>query len=226
MFFPLRDENPSRSFPIVTVGLILANTLVFIYQVSLGEGAQGFVTAYGAVPAAVMGVFRAKAHAPLPASITLLTHMFLHGGLLHLLGNMWFLWIFGDNVEDAMGRLRFLAFYLIGGLAAAASHIAAAPHSTQPMVGASGAIAAVLGAYVLLYPKARVQTLFFFFIIIRIIRVPAFVYLGFWFVLQVVSSYSGGPVAWFAHIGGFIAGMVLTPFFVKNRKPPRRWMPV
>jgi len=219
MLIPLRDENPSRSFPVVTIGLIVVNVLVFAYEVSLDRnGLIAFVGTYGAVPGMITGQLPRPTSAGFPSLLTLFTSMFLHGGFLHLLGNMWFLWIFGDNVEDAMGKARYLAFYFIGGLAAALSHVVTDIHSAMPMVGASGAIAAVLGSYMILYPRARVSTLFFLFFIIRIIYIPAFYFLAFWFLFQILASSWGGQVAWFAHIGGFIAGVALTFVFAKKRR--------
>jgi membrane associated rhomboid family serine protease len=217
MFVPLRDINPSRTAPVVTIGLIAANVVVFAHEASLGAAQEAFVMSYAAIPGRVTGALAVPRGATEPW-VTLVSHMFLHGGLWHLLGNMWFLWLFGDNVEDAMGKLRFLAFYLLGGIAAALSHVYAEPMSRIPMLGASGAISAVLGAYVVLYPAARVRTLFWFFIIIRVFDIPAFIYLGVWFLMQVLSAGAGGGIAWYAHIGGFVAGIVLQVFFVRRRR--------
>jgi membrane associated rhomboid family serine protease len=224
---PLRDTIPSRSFPGVTIALIVANCAAFLYQLSLGADNAALVAALGAVPAQ----FTHRAAYPaagLPASVTLLTSMFLHGGLLHLGGNMLFLWIFGDNVEDATGHLRFLAFYVLCGVVAAYAHILTHPASTMPMVGASGAISGVLGAYFLLYPYARVVTLVFLGFFAQTVAIPAFFFLGFWFVMQFLSSTAGagsaGGVAWFAHVGGFVAGLVLLLLF--KRRGVRLWSPV
>ena len=220
MIFPLRDLNPSRTVPVVTIGLIAANVVVFAHQTGLGPAAQGFVMHYAAIPGRVTGAL-ALPRGAVPPLATLFSHMFLHGSLWHLLGNMWFLWLFGDNVEDAMGKARFLVFYLLGGLVAALAHVYTEPMSRIPMVGASGAISAVLGAYVVLYPAARVLTLFWFFILIRIIDIPAFVYLGVWFLFQVLGAGEGGGIAWYAHIGGFVAGIVLQVFFVRRGRGAR-----
>jgi rhomboid family protein len=228
---PLHDDNPTETTPVVTIGIILAATLVFIYQLSLGPVAgQRFVYQYGAIPAILFG----HASLPpevmaLPASMSLITSIFLHGGFLHLIGNMWFLWIFGDNVEEAMGHVRFVLFFLICGVIAAMSHALADPGSAAPMIGASGAISGVLGAYLLLYPRARVMVLVPFGFFFWRMYLPAAFMLGFWFLLQLVSgtaSVGGGGVAWFAHVGGFLAGMLLIGFFkhrsVRFFNPPHR----
>jgi len=214
--FPIRDHNPSRRTPIVTYVLIAANVLIFLSYVSfLSE------------PYAIAQVFYRWGLVPVvwtDAPHTILTSMFLHGGWMHLLGNMLFLWVFGDNMEDEMGHGGFLAFYIAGGIGAAALQIAADPWSEIPMVGASGAIAAVLGGYLLLFPKARVDVLFFFIIIIRIIPIPAALVLGIWFAIQVFSGLSVNPatggVAYWAHAGGFVAGFVLTlPLWIRLGGP-------
>ena len=230
---PLRDDNPTETMPVVTVGLITACSLVFFYQLSLGpEAGQRFVYQYGAIPAVLFGQESLPREVmAVPASFSLITSMFLHGGLLHLIGNMLYLWIFGNNIEDAMGHLRFIAFYLLCGVIAAMSHALVEPGSVAPMIGASGAISGVLGAYLLLYPRARVLVaipLGFFF---PRMYLPAVIVLGFWFLLQLLNSTAsgggGGGVAWFAHIGGFLAGMVLIGFFKRrsvrffNPPPPR-----
>lgn len=210
-------------FPIVTVLLIASNILVFLYEISLGEGqGEHFVGAFALVPARL---FHAAAtfSGPFPAGVTVFTSMFLHGGLFHLAGNMLYLWIFGNNIEDAMGRFRFIVFYVICGMVAAVSHAMTDTRSLVPMIGASGAISGVLGAYLLLYPQARVLTLFILGFFVRLIEVPAIIILGFWFVLQflnaLVTRDGGGGVAWYAHIGGFLAGMVLIGLFKRSTVP-------
>ena len=188
------------------MAIVAGNAAVFLYQVSLPEAAsQAFVRAYGVVP----GQF---------AWPDVLTSMFLHGGWLHVLGNMLYLWIFGDNVEDAFGHLRFALFYLLCGIAASLLQIAAMPSSSIPLVGASGAIAGVLGAYALLYPAARIRTLIIFIFFIRIVPIPALFVLGLWFLMQVLSVPASGRsgVAFIAHIGGFLAGMILMGLFVRR----------
>jgi rhomboid family protein len=215
---PLRDANPIRHTPVVTLAIIAACVVVFVYQ--LGQMAQGgeaalerFVTQWGVVPAELVAALGAGA-VPSQEAATLITSQFLHGSILHIGGNMLFLWIFGNNVEDAFGRLRFLAFYLIGGIVAALAQVAIDPDSTVPTIGASGAIAATLGAYLVLFPGARVTTAIFLVFFYQLIEVPAVVVLIFWFVIQLFSGLGSlgmgdavtGGVAFFAHIGGFVFG--------------------
>lgn len=220
---PLKDNIPTERFPIVTLILIGINVLVFLYESSLGQGVDRFLATYGMTPYEIThGVSLWPREVPVYA--TLFTSMFLHAGILHLGGNMLFLWIFGNNVEDSMGRFRFIVFYLMCGLVASLAQIAAGPASDIPNVGASGAIAGVLGGYILLYPKARVTTLVFLGIFITFIELPAMLVLLFWMVLQVVSGVTGlyssmadGGVAYFAHIGGFIAGLITIKFFTMGK---------
>ena len=221
--FPLRDDNPTKTAPIVTVALIVVNVLVFLYQVSLGpRGGQLFVYQYGSIPAVVVGSESLPARIDaVPPLLSLFTSMFLHGGWMHLIGNMWYLWIFGDNIEEAMGRVRYLIFYLATGFLASISHVLSNIGSTIPSIGASGAISGVLGAYLLLYPRARVLTLIFLGWFIRLIYIPAGFVLGFWFVLQLLSGsmsvgQNAGGVAFWAHIGGFVTGMVLVGLFKRR----------
>lgn len=207
---PLRDSIRSRSFPALTVAIILANLGVFLWELGLSDAAlEQAIQRYGVVPARLGAAL--SQGTGLPGELaTLVSSMFLHGGLMHFLGNMWFLWIFGDNVEDRLGRVRFFSFYLMCGLAAAASQALLDPASQVPMIGASGAIAGVLGAYLRWYPSARVQTLVPIFILIQILEIPAAFFLGLWFLIQVLSSLGGDVgVAWWAHIFGFIAGFTL-----------------
>jgi membrane associated rhomboid family serine protease len=234
---PLRDANPTQRTPIVTIGLIAACTVVFAFQ--LGQMATGgeaelgeFVTRWGIVPAELVAAARSGAFASLE-TLTLITSQFLHGGLLHIGSNMLYLWIFGNNVEDRFGRLRFLAFYLIGGAVAGLSQVAIDPDSTIPTIGASGAIAATLGAYLVLFPHARVTTAIFLVFFFQLIDIPAVIVLAAWFVLQlldglgslgVMESTSAGGVAFFAHIGGFVFGaaVALIARFVGGGRGPRR----
>jgi membrane associated rhomboid family serine protease len=206
--FPIRDHNPSARTPVVTYGLIAANIAVFLYQLASGQdayAAAAFLYQWALFPAAITG--GEGLHG-------LLTHMFLHAGFLHLAGNMLFLWIFGDNLEEQMGHLGFLLFYLASGLAAAAAQIAGDPASVIPMVGASGAIAGVMGGYLLMFPRARIDILLIFIIFFRVFSVPAFLMLGLWFAFQFVAGLSVTPeeggVAYLAHEGGFVAGLLLT----------------
>lgn len=218
--FPLHDDNPTTLPPIVTVGLIVICCLVFLWENSLGaEGMQAAIYSFGVIPASLFEdkVLPVELAVVAPTT-TILTSMFLHGGWMHLLGNMLYLWIFGNNVEDAMGHTRFIIFYLLCGLAAALAQALPNTSSEIPMVGASGAIAGVLGAYILLYPKARVLVVIPLGIIMQTMRLPAMLVLGFWFLLQIFntvmsSSETGGGVAWGAHLGGFVAGMVLIPLY-------------
>jgi membrane associated rhomboid family serine protease len=213
MLIPLHDDNPLRriQFGYFTAAFITACVLVFLYQMILPEReAMRFAFAYGAIPSVVFGSRALPPEiAQVPPSVTLLTSMFLHGGLMHLVGNMLFLWVLGDNVEDALGHLRFVVFYLLSGIAAALSHAGAEPGSTIPMIGASGAISGVIGAYLMLHPHARIKTLVFRVIV----ELPAFVVLGLWIAFQFLNVYlsgaAGGGIAWWAHIGGFVAGAIL-----------------
>jgi membrane associated rhomboid family serine protease len=217
---PLHDENPRVSTPWVTYTLLVANALAFAYQVSLPASlAQAHLTAWGVVPREFLG---ALLHPGTPGAatevMTLLTSVFLHGGWLHIGGNMLFLYIFGDNIEDELGHGRYLLFYGVCGILAALAHVAAAPTSTVPTVGASGAISGVLGAYMVLHPTARIVTLLILGFFITRVRVPAFIFLGLWFGLQSLQGFAalsahqaatGGGVAWFAHIGGFVVGVLV-----------------
>jgi membrane associated rhomboid family serine protease len=234
--FPLKDDIPTRRFPILTVAIIAICTLVYFgfEQGTWGLGQTGNerVVEYGAIPYEVthpdqhciadaqkIACGDIQDDQP-PTWLTVITSMFMHGSLLHLLGNMLFLWIFGNNIEDSMGRAKFVAFYLLGGVAALAGQTLFGPNAAVPTVGASGAIAAVLGAYALLYPRARVVTVVFIVIFFTILELPALVVLGLWFLLQVLYGASevtqpvgGGGVAYFAHIGGFVFGLLTIKLF-------------
>jgi len=221
--FPLRDDNPTTITPVLTIALIAINVVAFMYQVSLGpRGDQTLLYQYGTIPAVVLGERALPASAvAVPPAMTLFTSMFLHGGIMHLLGNMLYLWIFGNNIEEAMGRVRFLLFYLLTGIVASLVHVMSNPDSIVPTIGASGAISGVLGAYILLYPRARVLTLVFLGFFIRLMYIPAGLVLGIWFALQLLSGSmagqgSGGGVAFWAHVGGFVAGMLLVGFFKRR----------
>jgi membrane associated rhomboid family serine protease len=212
---PLRDVVPSRTTPYITITIIALNALAWLFELSLPhEVLNEFIRVYGVVPAAF-------------SAPTLITSMFLHGSWSHVLGNMWYLWIFGDNVEDRVGHGRFIVFYLLCGMTAALGQIAVGPHSTLPTIGASGAIAGVMGAYFVLYPRSRVLTLILW-IFLQIVELPAIVLLGFWFVMQLFSagtiamttSSSGGGVAFAAHVVGFLAGMGGVFLFKKRTLDP------
>ena len=214
---PLRDDRRSGDFPTITVLLIAANAIVFFYQVFFGRiSYEAYINAYGLVPSRLTAVWRGvPSHTAIPAIFTVFTAMFMHGGFLHILGNMWFLWIFGDNVEGALGKFRFLLFYLVTGFISFLTHVAMNSVSSVPLVGASGAIAGVLGAYFLLFPRNRILTLIPIFFFVTTVRIPAAFYLGLWLLMQFLYSMAaGGPVAWWAHIGGFISGLILVRFFL------------
>lgn len=219
---PLRDYNPTRVTPYVTYGLLGLNLLVFLYQLGLGPRAgQLFVFSYGLTPYELTRLADIGPPNPLPWPLNLFSSLFIHGGLLHLLGNMLYLWIFADNVEDAMGHGVFLIFYLLAGAAASLAHVIGEPDSTMPLVGASGSISGILGAYLVLYPRARIKVLFWFFFLIRVVLVPAVVVLGLWFLFQLMSLGSSSQVAFRAHIGGFVFGL-LWARLVPLKRPPAR----
>jgi hypothetical protein len=229
---PLRDENPSQTTPYVTWFLVAANVIAFVVEL-MAPDQSSFIHDWALIPARLTLALHYGNEPPLAPALTILTSMFLHGGWLHLLGNMWYLWIFGDNVEDRLGHLRFLLFYLAAGVIAALLHWATNEGSRGPTLGASGAIAGVLGAYLVAYPHARVVTLVPFFVFIRIMSLPAVLVLGLWFVFQFFSGAltlayggSGGGIAWWAHIGGFAFG-VLTMLAVRafrRPEPSRAWV--
>jgi membrane associated rhomboid family serine protease len=229
--FPYRDENPSILTPFVTVGVIVLNVGCWIFLQGLGmePALSQSVCELGLIPAEVLGRVPAGTTVAVSESTACvlgtaawyapLTSMFLHGSWFHLLGNMWFLYVFGNNIEDAMGHVRFLIFYIVTGLAAAAAQVLAGPGSAVPMVGASGAISGVMGAYVVLYPLVRVHTLIFLGFFVTRAALPAYLMLGYWFLIQIAGGLPGlaggasGGVAFWAHIGGFVAGALLIPFF-------------
>ncbi len=246
--FPLRDENPTSLTPYLTVSLIAANVATWVWVQGAGLSAPALASSvcqYGAIPAEITGraLSGSVELAPgLPVCrlgglrwATLVSSMFLHGGWLHLISNLWFLWVFGNNVEDSMGHLRFVAFYLICGVAAVLAQVVAMPGALVPTVGASGAISGVMGAYLLYYPRVRIHTLFVFIIFFRVIPVQAWFILVLWFGIQVLSGYAapvgdGGGVAFWAHVGGFIAGLVLAkpfenPMLVEARRRHVRLSP-
>jgi membrane associated rhomboid family serine protease len=227
MFIPLKDDNPTAHFSYATVFIIALNVAVFAFQLISPQGLQYFVYKMGAVPYEithfrVLSPIFIGSDEPIDRlfpPLTLFVSMFMHGGIFHLVFNMLYLWIFGNNIEDFLGPLRFISFYLLCGLGAGLTHILFNPNSQVPMIGASGAIAGVLGAYLILYPHARVLTFVFLFFFIRIIAIPAAFVLGIWFLFQVLSIGAGGGVAWFAHIGGFLIGILLIKTMTKRRKP-------
>jgi membrane associated rhomboid family serine protease len=242
--FPYKDENPTEKPAVITVAVILANVLAFILV--QGAGASGplarSVCNLGLIPGEILQTAKPGSSLQLapglvctvdavPQYWTVLTSMFMHGGWFHLIGNMVFLWVFGDNIEDAMGHGKFVIFYLLCGVAAAATQTVISSHSLVPMVGASGAISGVLGAYILLYPRVRVHTLIILPIYITTVALPAYVMLGYWALLQILSGLGSirdvekGGVAFFAHVGGFVAGLVLERLFASDDVLRRRPTP-
>src|SRR6202050_5068853 len=224
---PLKNLSPRLTFPAMTMLLIIANMLVFIYQVSLPDrAAEAFITLYGMVPARVSLALAGQHHVTFEqALIPLFTSMFLHGGWLHILGNMWFLWIFGGQVEDRLGHFTYLVFYLICGLGSGGGPLAFSWSSKTPAIGASGAIAGVLGAYVVFFPSSRILTLVPLFIIWFTAQMPALVFIGLWFLIQFLSAISSlsaasmGGVAWWAHVGGFLLGVLIAQFYRVSARP-------
>jgi len=233
--FPYKDENPTLSVPVVTYLLIAANVIVWVVVQGMGSSPmlEASVCRYGLIPGRLFGTIEPGSIVRLaedvscrvgrfPAWATMISSMFLHGGWLHLIGNMWFLWIFGNNVEDSTGKFRFLLFYFLCGIAAAAVQSFAVAGSRVPMVGASGAISGVMGGYIVLYPRVRVHLLIFLGIFITTVAVPAYFMLGYWFLLQLASSFlvvseESGGIAFLAHAGGFVGGMLLV-LFLRNRE--------
>lgn len=235
--FPLYDDNPTEIFPIFTVAIMAVCVAVWVWVQGAGLSLPtlvGSVCEYGAIPAEITGSDPAPVEARGARTAApdcelggltwgaLVSSMFLHGSWMHLIGNLWFLWIFGNNIEDSMGHLRFLLFYVLTGVVAAGAHVASAPESPVPVVGASGAISAIMGAYVFLYPRARVRTLLVVIVFITLVDLPAWVFLGYWFLIQLLASgltgaaAGGGGIAFWAHIGGFLAGLLLVWFFVQD----------
>jgi len=218
---PFKDDNPVRIFPFITIAIIVLNSIVLLMQMTSPYGQQQIAFSYGAIPSLLLSF---KTYQPIHPLLTVFTSMFMHGGILHLGGNMLYLWIFGNNIEDRLGHVRFIIFYLLCGVIAAYSHAFAEPLSQTPMIGASGAVAGILGAYLLLFPHARIHTLVFFGFFINIIRLPAILVIGFWIILQFVNGilskgFAGqGGVAWFAHVGGFITGFLLIKVFLYTKR--------
>jgi membrane associated rhomboid family serine protease len=219
--FPLRDVIPSRTFPGVVIAIVVLNALAFLYELGLTDRELSqFVQVWGLVPGRFSGV-------------SMMTSMFLHGGWMHFIGNMWFLWIFGDNVEDRMGHGRFVVFYLLSGIIAALAHTWSAPTSLVPTIGASGAVAGVMGAYFVMYPQSRILTLVFIVFFVQIVEVPAVLFLGLWFLLQLVSGVGtsllpagagmSGGIAFWAHVAGFAAGALLILGFRRPERARVEW---
>lgn len=217
---PFKDDNPTKTLPFVTMLIIAFNISFFVLELLSSRDNQYLIYSYGAVPKDILSFHSDQ---PIPAVLTVFTSMFMHGGLLHIGGNMLYFWIFGNNIEDRLGHLRFIFFYLFCGVFAAYAHALSSPHSEVPMIGASGAISGILGAYLLLFPTARVHTIVFFGFFIQVIRIPALIVIGFWAIIQFVSGlitqgilHQGGT-AWFAHVGGFLAGLLTIKLWLPRR---------
>lgn len=217
---PYKDDNPIAIIPVITIAIMALNIFAFIVQFMAGGDARSIVYSFGAIPHNLLSF---ESNQPIPPPLTVFTSMFLHGGLFHIAGNMLYLWIFGNNIEERLGHVRFMLFYLFCGIVAAFSHALTNPGSTVPMIGASGAVSGILGAYLLLFPAARVHTLIFLGFFVQVVRIPALIVIGFWAIIQVVNGLISqglmgqGGVAWFAHIGGFFAGL----FTIKLWQPRR-----
>ncbi len=218
---PYKDDNPTLRTPFVTIGLIVINLIVFLLQVTSRPGMQEVTYAYGAIPHALLTFQTTQ---PLHPLMTVFTSMFMHGGIFHFGGNMLYLWIFGNNIEDRLGHFRFIAFYIFCGVFSAYAFAVTSPESTIPMIGASGAVSGVLGAYMLLFPRANIHTLLFLGFFVTTVRIPALIVIGFWAIIQFINGLlstglrEGSGVAWFAHIGGFLIGLVTLKLWLPRRK--------
>jgi membrane associated rhomboid family serine protease len=223
--FPLWDEMPTKKIPLITIFLILTNSLVYYYQVYGVTDSMQFILSYGLIPYEISHATDIIPYSSTPVYLNIISSMFMHGSFVHLFGNMLYLWIFGNNIEDYLGKIRYIIFYFLSGIIAALTQVLINSYSRVPMIGASGAVAGVLGAYFILFPRARVTTLIFFGFFIRLIKVPALLVLGLWIIFQVFYGLSNlslqgtnAGVAWFAHIGGFLGGIILIKLF----KPPTK----
>jgi len=218
---PYKDDNPTHRFSYVTIGIIISNILIFLLEIISPPGMEKTVYAYGAVPQYILTFEKFQ---PIHPALTVFTAMFMHGGVFHLGGNMLYLWIFGNNIEDKLGHLRFIIFYIFCGITAAYSHALIDSHSLTPMIGASGAISGILGAYLLLFPRAGVYTLIFLGFFVQIVKIPALIVIGFWAIVQFINGLVStglvkqGGVAWFAHIGGFLTGLLTIKLWLPRRK--------
>ena len=217
---PYKDDNPVTLIPFVTISIIVLNILVFLLQVTSQSGIKEATYAYGALPHSLLTMEKTQ---PIHPLMTVFSSMFMHGGLFHLGGNMLYLWIFGNNIEDRLGHVRFIIFYLLCGITAAYAHAVTSAHSLVPMIGASGAVSGILGAYVLLFPKANVHTLLFLGFFVTTVKIPALIVIGFWAIIQFINGlisaglHEGSGVAWFAHIGGFLIGLLTIKLWVPRR---------
>jgi len=222
---PYKDDNPTRTFPFVTIGIIVLNIFVFLWQVVSASGMEQVAYSYGAIPHYILSFEKVQ---PIHPAITIFSAMFMHGGLFHLGGNMLYLWIFGNNIEDRLGHLRFIVFYLFCGIVSAYAHAITDPDSLMPMIGASGAVSGILGAYLLLFPRATVYTLVFLGFFVTTVKIPALIVIGFWAIIQFINGlistglHRGSGIAWFAHIGGFLIGLVTIKLWLPRRN--RQWL--
>lgn len=222
---PYKDDNPTQTTPYITAGIIALNGIIFILQMISQSGIKEATYAYGAIPHYLLTFEKVQ---PIHPALTVFSSMFMHGGLFHLGGNMLYLWIFGNNIEDVLGHLRFLVFYLSCGIFAAYAHALTSADSLIPMIGASGAVSGILGAYLLLFPRANVHTLIFLGFFITTVKIPALIVIGFWAIIQFINGlistglHRGGGIAWFAHIGGFLIGLVTIKLWLPRRK--RQWL--
>ena len=221
---PYKDDNPTSATPFVTVGIIALNILVFLYEVVSPSGMEKFVYNYGAIPNYILTFEKVQ---PIHPALTIFSAMFMHGGVFHIAGNMLYLWIFGNNIEDKVGHIRFIFFYIFCGIISAYANALTDPQSHIPMIGASGAISGVLGAYLLLFPRAMVHTLVFLGFFVTVIKIPALVVIGFWAIIQLINGLIStglareGGIAWFAHIGGFLTGLLTIKLWQPKRT--KRW---
>lgn len=221
---PYKDDNPTSATPFVTVGIIALNILVFLYEIVSPSGMEKFVYNYGAIPNYILTFEKVQ---PIHPALTIFSAMFMHGGVFHIAGNMLYLWIFGNNIEDKVGHIRFIFFYIFCGIISAYANALTDPQSHIPMIGASGAISGVLGAYLLLFPRAMVHTLVFLGFFVTVIKIPALVVIGFWAIIQLINGLIStglareGGIAWFAHIGGFLTGLLTIKLWQPKRT--KRW---
>lgn len=227
---PLRDVVPSKRLPVMTVLLIIINVFIFLKEISLGASLEKFIANFAVIPASFLNLGIFSLDNFIQKNLSLVSALFLHGGWLHLIGNMWYLWVFGDNVEEKFGHIRFVIFYLLSGIFGNLAHIYMNAHSQVPVLGASGCIAGILGAYFLLFPGAKIITLLPIFFFWTVVEIPSFFFLGIWFLIQFINGFFMMPcgqertcVAWWAHIGGFISGMILTFLFIPKRKKRVRY---
>ena len=217
---PYKDDNPTSTFPFVTIGIIVLNIFIFLFEATSQSGMKDVTYAFGAIPHYILTF---EKNQPIHPALTIFSSMFMHGGLFHLGGNMLYLWIFGNNIEDRLGHIRFIFFYLFSGIVSAYAYAVTNPNSLIPMIGASGAVSGILGAYLLLFPRAYVHTLIFLGFFITTVRIPALIVIGFWAIVQFASGFlstghnGGGGVAWFAHIGGFLIGLLTIKLWLPRR---------